>query len=587
MNTTTRTGQNSSHALAIAQVILWGFNKHYRLFRELTRGAQQRFENEQWQAIQQAARERIEYYDHRVNETAERLENEFQTDKLHESVWQQVKFQYVNLLVDHKQPECAETFFNSVCSKILHRTYFNNAYIFVRPTISTEHIDSDPPAYRSYYPGGEDSLPVLHRLFADYDFECPFENLERDLVLVIEATERQQSLSGRPFKPEPNYQIQVLRSVFYRNKMAYIIGKIINGYQEQAFAIPVRHNTSHQLVIDTIIFDSIYLHWIFSYARAYFMVDTEVPAAYVQFLRTIVPGRSKSELYTMLGLQKHGKALFYRDYLQHLRHSTDLFDIAPGIKGLVMLVFALPSFGFVFKVIRDVIPAPKEIDRAGVKAKYQLVKMHDRVGRMADTLEYSDVAFPKNRFAPALIEELKKLAPSVYVEEGNQIVIRHVYIERRMTPLNLYLQSAGPEDFRHALYEYGMALKQLAAANIFPGDMLYKNFGVTRNNRVVFYDYDEIEYMTACNFRRVPQPRNEEDEMSGEPWYTVGPHDVFPEEWQTFLLGDPKIRATMLELHPDIFTPEYWQSQKERIEGGHFEDVFPYPEEIRFHQTSG
>jgi len=272
-------------------------------------------------------------------------------------------------------------------------------------------------------------------------------------------------------------------------------------------------------------------------------------------------------------------------FLQHLRHSTDLFDTAPGIKGLVMLVFALPSFAFVFKVIRDVIPPPKEIDRAGVKAKYQLVKLHDRVGRMADTLEYSDVAFPKNRFAPGLIEELKKLAPSVYVEKGDNIVIRHLYIERRMTPLNLYLQAAGPAEFRHALGEYGLALKQLAAANIFPGDMLYKNFGVTRNNRVVFYDYDEIEYMTTCNFRRLPQPRNEEDEMSGEPWYSVGVHDVFPEEWKTFLLGDPAIRKTLLDLHPEIFNSEYWQAQKERIEQGHFEDVFPYPERVRFHQS--
>jgi isocitrate dehydrogenase kinase/phosphatase len=212
------------------------------------------------------------------------------------------------------------------------------------------------------------------------------------------------------------------------------------------------------------------------------------------------------------------------------------------------------------------------------------VKLHDRVGRMADTLEYSDVAFPKDRFAPELIQELKKFAGSLYVEEGRNIVIRHLYIERRMIPLNLYLQSAGPDDFRHALGDYGLALKQLAAANIFPGDMLYKNFGVTRNNRVVFYDYDEIEYMTVCNFRRIPPPRNDEDVVSGEPWYTVGPHDIFPEEWQTFLLGDPRIREVMLELHADLFEPEYWQAQKDRILGGHFEDVFPYPEHLRFRQ---
>ena len=84
------------------------------------------------------------------------------------------------------------------------------------------------------------------------------------------------------------------------------------------------------------------------------------------------------------------------------------------------------------------------------------------------------------------------------------LVIQHVYIERRMIPLNIYLQEAGPEQMAHAVVEYGNAIKDLVSANIFPGDMLWKNFGVTRHGKVVFYDYDEIEYITDCNFRRVP-----------------------------------------------------------------------------------
>ena len=274
---------------------------------------------------------------------------------------------------------------------------------------------------------------------------------------------------------------------------------------------------------------------LFSFARAYFMVDMAVPSACVQFLRSLMPRKPRAELYSAIGLQKHGKNLFYRDLLAHLRHSSDKFRIAPGIKGMVMLVFDLPSYPFVFKLIKDFYPPQKEnTTRELIQSKYLLVKQHDRVGRMADTLEFSNVALPRHRFDEELLAELRHFCPSLLEEEGDKqggehLVLRHVYIERRMVPLNIYLQEATPAQLEHAVIEYGNAIKDLLAANIFPGDMLWKNFGVTRHGKVVFYDYDEIEYMTDCKFRRVPAPRNEEEEMSGEIWYAVGPRDVFPE----------------------------------------------------------
>jgi isocitrate dehydrogenase kinase/phosphatase len=280
--------------------------------------------------------------------------------------------------------------------------------------------------------------------------------------------------------------------------------------------------------------------------------------------------------------------LFYRDFLQHQRHSTDKFRIAPGIKGMVMLVFDLPSFPFVFKVIKDFFPHQKETSRAQIKSKYLLVKTHDRVGRMADTLEFSNVAFPLARFEPELIAELKKFAASqleISDRDGDgqlEVILRHVYIERRMIPLNLYLQDATPEQRARAVVEYGKAIKDLVAANIFPGDMLWKNFGVTRNGKVVFYDYDEIEYITDCHFRRVPKPRNEEEEMSGEIWYKVGPHDVFPETFGPFLLGNPAVREVFMRHHADLLDVAFWQAHQTRIRAGQVFDVFPYEPERRF-----
>jgi isocitrate dehydrogenase kinase/phosphatase len=566
----------------IAQAMLDGFNRHYRLFREASRGAKARFEAGDWHGQQRAQRERIEFYDTRVDEAVDRLTSEFDAPKLATDVWQQVKLHYIGLLTNHHQPELAETFFNSVTTRLLHRSYFRNEFLFVRPAVSTEYIENDEPAatptYRAYYPTRENLRATVERIVHNFQLERPFEDLQRDVDSVNAALQRELG----DYKLRTNFQIHVLSSLFFRNKGAYVVGKLINGFVETPFAIPIVHTPANTLCIDAVLFGEDDLLLIFSFARAYFMVDMEIPSAYVQFLRSLMPRKPRAEIYNAIGLQKHGKNLFYRDFLYHLRHSSDSFRIAPGIKGMVMLVFDLPSFPYVFKVIKDYYPPPKDTTREQIMGKYLLVKTHDRVGRMADTLEYSNVAFPRARFDPALIAELKEQCASVFEDGGDVVVIKHVYIERRMIPLNIYLQDATPEQLEKAVIEYGHAIKDLVAANIFPGDMLWKNFGVTRHGKVVFYDYDEIEYLTDCHFRRVPTPRNEEEEMSGEVWYTVGPRDVFPETFSPFLLGNTAVREVFMKHHADLLDAEFWQVHKQRIAAGHVHDVFPYDEAKRF-----
>jgi isocitrate dehydrogenase kinase/phosphatase len=596
---------DSTVAYDIAKAMMDGFNRHYRLFRTESARAKHRFETADWHGQQRAQRERIEFYDLRVLECSNRLEREFKADDQPMDVWQQVKLHYIGLLVDHRQPELAETFFNSVTTKILHRAYFQNDFIFVRPAVSTEYIqDSDAqarPTYRAYYPTPETMAEVLVRMVQDFELRLGFEDLARDAAWVAHAM---QARLGDA-KLRANFQIQVLSGLFFRNKGCYIVGKLINGFNESPFALPVLYNKQGSLVIDAALFGEDDLLMLFSFARAYFMVDMEVPSAYVQFLRSMMPRKPRNEIYNALGLAKQGKTLFYRDFLHHLRHSTDKFRIAPGIKGMVMLVFDLPSFPYVFKVIKDFYPPPKDTSREQIKGKYLLVKQHDRVGRMADTLEYSEVGFPRDRFSEELIAEIEKFAPSqleISDRDGDgtlEVIIKHVYIERRMIPLNIYLQEAfdagganpadispeaarAREQIERGVVEYGNAIKDLVAANIFPGDMLWKNFGITRHGKVVFYDYDEIEYITDCNFRRVPAPRNEEDEMSGEVWYSVGPKDVFPETFAPFLLGNPAVRKVFMQHHADLLDAAFWQSHKDRIASGYVHDVFPYDRDKRF-----
>jgi isocitrate dehydrogenase kinase/phosphatase len=595
-------------AYGIAKAMMDGFNRHYRLFRTESARAKHRFETADWHGQQRSQRERIEFYDLRVKEAVTRLEKEFKAGEQPMEVWQQVKLHYIGLLVDHHQPELAETFFNSVTTKILHRTHFHNDFIFVRPAVSTEYIENDEPAamptYRSYYPTRENLCDTIIRIIDNFRLQHPFDDLPRDARYVLEAI----SARLQHVKLRANFQIQVLSSLFYRNKGAYVVGKIINGFNEVPFALPILHNRSGRLVIDTCLFGEDDMQMLFSFARAYFMVDMEVPSAYVQFLRSLMPRKPRAEIYNALGLAKQGKTLFYRDFLYHLKHSSDKFRIAPGIKGMVMLVFDLPSFPYVFKLIKDYYPPQKETTREQIKAKYLLVKQHDRVGRMADTLEYSEVAFARERFEDELIEEIRTHAPSQLQisarrnEDGSdgheEVIIKHLYIERRMIPLNIYLQEAfdawhdegqdsleaghAHDMIERAVIEYGNAIKDLVSANIFPGDMLFKNFGVTRNGKVVFYDYDEIEYITDCTFRKIPDARTEEEELSAEVWYRVGPKDVFPETFAPFLLGNPAVREVFMKHHADLLEASFWQSHKERIQAGYVHDVFPYEREKRF-----
>jgi isocitrate dehydrogenase kinase/phosphatase len=571
----------------IAQAILDGFDKHYSIFRETSRRAKDRFEGGDWPAVRQAQRDRIGMYDQRVAEGVDAVMSRFPDAGREEALWKRIKVEFIALLyeVEHKQPECAETFFNSVARRLLDRRYYNNQFIFDRAVISTEHLDGDEPAYRSFYPEGTDLTGAFRSALLGFGLRCEFRDLDHDLDSVRRAIDEHFPDGWNRHR---NFQIQVLCSLFFRNKAAYVVGRVINGASTYPVVVPLLKDDAGKVYVDTILLDAINVGRVFSLGRAYFMVDMQVPSAYVDFLASIAPTKPKAELYTLVGLQKQGKTLFFRDLQQHLRHSGDTFVLAPGTKGMVMLVFTLPSYPYVFKVIRDWFEPPKDADRAVVEAKYDFVKQHDRVGRMADTLEFAHVAFPSDRLDPQLLAELQKLAPSqLEIVEGTlegpgQVVIKHLYIERRLMPLNLYLEHATEDQAREALTEYGNAIRELAGANIFPGDLLMKNFGVTRYGRVVFYDYDELCELTECHFRRFPKPRHEDDEMQSDPWFNVEKNDVFPEQFPTFLVPPGKPRDLFMGVHADLADAGYWIAQQERVKAGIQDDLFPYAQGIRF-----
>ena len=570
-------------AFALAKTILNGFERHIYLFSEITQSAKKRFELCQWQAVQDAAKSRTDFYDKRVEETLKTIKKDFFVSNLDELLWQNVKVSYVDLLKEHHQPELAESFYNSIFCHLFERKYYHNAFIFVKSTVEKIENIASPVIYTRYLPSELGLEQTIAAIMNNANFNIPFVNLERDMKSLIKSF-RVQAHKTRYKLSELKFDI--LDFIFYRNKGAYIIGRVISPGGETPFIVPIVNNEKEGkaagLYIDALLTEGANMAVVFGFARAYFFVDCQHPFALVQFLKRLIPHKTLADLYSAIGFHKQGKTQFYRDFLNHLDASDDKFELAAGIKGMVMSVFTLPSYPYVFKIIKDKFAPSKTMTKQEVKGKYRLVKLHDRVGRMADTMEYSEVAFPKDRFSEELLTELLNVAQSIIRFEDELIIIKHLYIERRMTPLNLYLAKASDEEIEEAMYGYGSAIKQLIAANIFPGDMLLKNFGVTRHGRVIFYDYDEITYMDEVNFRVKPEAITEEQIYAAEPWYSVAPGDMFPEEIATFALANKKYRNAFLLHHADLLEASFWQQCQKSVATGKFEDVFPYPEALRF-----
>lgn len=565
-------------AVEIARLTLDGFDDYREAFRQITDGARARFEQAQWQAGQSASAARINLYEDKVKEFSQRLRETFGVELFDVQQWSLVKATYIKLIDTRFDDELSETWFNSIFCSLFSHDQISDDCMFIhttRPSINSRQRAAQTRRYSlgSAHGDARGLARMLEEIFKDYSFSAPFEDLPRDLVR-LEAQMR-ESLPDWVCK-DPELTIELFYSVLYRNKGAYLVGRVFNQDEQWPLVFPLLHREGLGIQVDGLITDEAEVSIIFSFTRSYFMVEVEIPAEFVGFLKRILPGKHIAELYSSIGFYKHGKSEFYRALINHLANTDDQFIMAPGVRGMVMSVFTLPGFNTVFKIIKDRFSPTKNVVRSTVIEKYRLVKSVDRVGRMADTQEFADFRFPKSNFTPECLAELLEVAPSTVEVEGETVLVRHCWTERRMTPLNLYVESASEAQVREALEDYGLAIKQLAAANIFPGDMLLKNFGVTRHGRVVFYDYDEISFLTEVNFRRIPEPRYPEDEMASEPWYSVAPNDVFPEEFPPFLFADIKQRRLFSQLHGELYDADYWKSLQAAIVDGKVIDVFPY-----------
>lgn len=578
----------------VAHQILMGYMDYYYRFKLITKRARIRFERRDWHGTQADARGRITLYRDDVGDTTQQVATLLKDMPYDAAFWAKVKAAYAEEIAHFNTRNIAETFYNSVY-RHFHQVGADRALMFVSRTGSYREYQGQARISHDYDLGSRDLEDVLDEVLHSFQFDAPWDDRKADIKLVAARWQRHiDDHGGR----SPADRLEILSSLFYRNKSAYIVGRFIKDGTVIPFIMPLLHPEGRGILIDALLLEADQVTSIFSYHRSYFLADITVPSDMVDFLHTFMPTKAVSELYNAIGFEKHGKTVFYRELVRHFRKTSEEartrdargglqeqredFVTAPGIAGMVMYVFTMPNLNMVFKIIRDKFAPPKQVTPAIVKEKYDLVKRHDRVGRMADSYLFEKLALPLHRFSPECLAELLETAPTKVEVTADSVLISHVYVEKKMTPLNLYLNDASEEDAQKALRDYGRAIKQLAAANIFPGDLLLKNFGVTRVKRVVFYDYDEIELVTDCNFRHIPEPQTYEQEMSSTPWYTVRPNDVFPEEFPGFLMRAGPNLTYLRQQHGEIFDADFWNDLKRRIQAGEIMDVFPYRTGFRF-----
>lgn len=567
------TAASSREALAqdCAQALFDAFADYNAEFRMITQRARQRFEQRDWRGSQRDAVERIDLYSKCVDRTVTLMKLRLGDESQERSVWSSVKLRFAELIDPLPDNEFPKTFFSSVTRKTFGTVGVDPAVEFVALDMDplgnvTTHVETKIYANR----GSIDLL--IEELLAEFRFRAPYRDFERSVQMVADEVKASLAASGERREAE---SIEVIKEVFYQMTRAYLVGRVSGRGWTQPFVISLRNGESG-VVVDAVMLDESPVSVLFSFTRSYFHVDLAHVGEVVKFLKEILPRKSVSELYTVLGRAKQGKTERYRELFGHLNHSTDQFMLAPGERGLVMVCFTLPSIDLVFKLIRDRFPYQKNILRQDVLTKYELVFKHDRAGRLVDAQEFKRLSLPKSRFAPDLLEELlTETAATVHVE-GDELVIDHMYIERRMTPLNLYVREATPAQAARAVLDYGQAIRDLAVTNIFPGDLLLKNFGVTRHGRVIFYDYDELCLVTECRFREVPQSQHDEDDMRGEAWFYVADNDVFPETFLNFLGFDAELKRIFLEAHAEILTAEWWRGIQSRLREGDLLEVLPY-----------
>lgn len=558
---------------ACSQIIYDGFVRYNSAFHKMTRRAQTRFEQRDWKGHQEDIAERVNLYEKSVRRVVLLLRRTMDDRVTDHELWNHIRTYFGERLTKVPDAGFIKTFFNSVTRRIFDTIGIDPQLEFVASSLE-EDIEMSKSLNLRRYPYWGSVEKIFETILEDFYFRVPYSDVTANATRIADEILRYK-IENSDGKDDEFLRFEFIDTFFYQSARAYMIGRIIMQTGINPIVIAFK-NTDKGIDVDAVLLSEGEVSIVFSYTRSYYFADPNSVVGTVHFIHSILPRKPIDELYTVLGRLRQGKTERYRTFFKHLDNTKDKFTHAEGDKGLVMIVFTLPSYDLVFKIMRDNFGYPKTISHSDVVEKYKMVSKHDRAGRLIDTQVFRNMEFPVNRFSAELRKELlEESAQTVSIVDDN-LLFSHIYVERRVKPLNLYINIVSRNEAKLAILDYGQCIKDLAQTNIFPGDLLLKNFGVTRHQRVIFYDYDEVTLVTDCNFRDIPEAEDDIDEMRSDAWYFVAENDIFPQEFIKFLSMDKELQSLFLEVHGDLLTANYWRNIKAKHQAGEVTVVVPY-----------
>lgn len=559
-----------------AALVADGFADYNARFSDITRRARRRFERRDWKQAPADATARIDLYDTCVHETFGRIEAALEDRVRSRPLWRRVRDAYAVRIASLPDRELYKTFYNSLVRRFFHIDGVAPDLEF----LALEIVPTGDPAC----PGERIDLAMnAHAAdaWAEVFRGLAFGNGWSDLAGSARAVA--DDLRGRGV-----VGVSLLRTPFFRERRAYLVGAA-HGASGASYPIAVAlASTPSGVEADAVLVDERQISILFGFSRSHFHADLRRVCDAVAFLHALLPRKPVDELFTLVGRAKQGKTERYRQVFRHLaEYPEGELVTADGARGMVMAVFTPRGYPVVFKLIRDRFAYPKDIVRADVEEKYRLVFRRDRIGRLVEAQEFRRLRFPRRQFAPDTLQELLDECAQTVSLDGDEVLIAHCYVERRVRPLDLYVREADAVRAERAVLDYGQAIKDLARSNIFPGDLLLKNFGVTRHGRVLFYDYDELCLVEECRFRALPTLHEDDETRPLDEVVYAGADDVFPELFPRFLGLPPALRARLQQVHGEIFDAAWWRDVQQRLGAGEYFDVPPYPDNARLPSARG
>ncbi|MDR9433323.1 MAG: bifunctional isocitrate dehydrogenase kinase/phosphatase [Spiribacter sp.] len=545
-----------------------GFNRYNKQFRRITNRARRRFEQRDWKGQMADIAARVELYETWVRHTVNKLNHELGTQLTDHALWPEIRDCYRLRVEAMPDAGFMKTFFNSITRRVFGTRGVDASVEFVQPP-PEEGIES---LTMRRYPCWNDLEHVCAEVLHDFRFPRKYATPAEDAVRMANNI---REFLGMADADARVLRFELIDTQFFQGTRAYLVGRMRTLDGTKPIVVALR-NDDEGVRVDAVLLNEEQIGVVFSYTRSYYFADPTSVVAAVQFLHDILPDKPIDELYTVLGRLRQGKTERYRSLMRHLQITDDVFVHAEGDRGLVMIVFTLPSFNLVFKIMRDVFKPPKTATHDDVHQSYRLVSGHDHAGRLIDTQHFRNLELPRARFSESLLEELFNDAPGTVSAEGEQLVFHHAYVERRVRPLNLYIREVDEAEAKRVILDYGRCIKDLAETNLFAGDLLLKNFGVTDSGRVVFYDYDEVMRVTDCRFYELPEPDEDYPLMDHGARHFVGPSDIFPEEFIRFLAMPTALKSIFLGAHRNVLSAEYWRAVKYRREQGEVAEIVPY-----------